>query len=258
VKGFDIVLFLPSFVGATMIALVHLLLPRLGFMHRPGNPWVPASAGVAIAYVFMDIFPHLAKSHAKLMNTAGSDWYSFLTHHVYLMALIGFGVYLGVVLLAKNFRKLRRASEITVTSAPPILHMEVASLAAYNFLIGYLLSEQSTHHAEAMVLLGLAMAIHFAGIDHVMRDHYTRLYDRFAGIIFAVAIYAGWLIGAITEIADASLLLLYAFLAGGLIVIATINELPRIQSYRQYGAFLAGCVVFSVIVLAVEYVMWIE
>jgi len=64
-----------------MIALVHLLLPRFGFIHKPGNAWVPASAGVAMSYVFMDIFPHLAKSHAKLLNTAGSDLYSFLTHH---------------------------------------------------------------------------------------------------------------------------------------------------------------------------------
>ena len=256
-KGSDLVLFLPSFVGATMIALVHLLLPRFGFIHKPGNAWVPASAGVAIAYVFMDIFPHLAKSHAKLLNTAGSDLYSFLTHHVYLMALVGFAVYLGVVLLAKNIRKSRTGSEIKVTSAPLILHIGLASLVGYNFLIGYLLSEQPTHHTKAMVLLGLAMAIHIAGIDLVMRDYITRPYDRFAGIIFAVAVYAGWLAGAITEIADASLLLLYAFLGGGLIVIATIYELPRIQSYRQYGAFLAGCLVFSIIVLAVEYVMWI-
>ena len=251
--GFDFILFLPSFVGATMIALVHLLLPRFGFMHKPGNPWVPASAGVAIAYAFMDIFPHLAKSHAKLMNIAGSDWYSFLTHHVYLMSLIGFTVYLGIVLQAKNIRKSRKGSEITVTSAPLILHIEVVSLAAYNFLIGYLLSEQSTHHPEAVMLLGLAMAIHIAGIDLVMRNHFTRLYDRFAGIVFAVAIYAGWFIGAITEITDASLALFYAFLAGGLIVIATINELPQIQSHRQYRAFLAGCAAFSIIVLAVEY-----
>ena len=257
-KGFDIMLFLPSFVGATMIALVHLLLPRFGFMHKPGNPWVPASAGVAIAYAFMDIFPHLAKSHAKLMNTAGSDWYSFLTHHVYLMALIGFGVYLGVVLLAKSIRKSRKGSEITITSAPLVLQIEVASLVAYNFLIGYLLSEQPTHHTEAMVLLGLAMAIHIAGVDLVIREPFTRLYDRFAGTVFAVSVYAGWIIGAITEITDASLALFYAFLAGGLIVIATIYELPRIQSYRHYGAFLAGCVVFSVIVLAVEYFMLTE
>ena len=66
-----IVRFGPSLIGATFIALVHLLAPRFGFMRKPDNPWLPASAGVAIAYVFMDIFPHLAKSREKLANVGG-------------------------------------------------------------------------------------------------------------------------------------------------------------------------------------------
>ena len=71
----NILLFWPSFVGATMIALVHLLTPHFRFMHQPGNRWVPASAGIALAYVFMDIFPHLAKMQSKLSAIIESNVY---------------------------------------------------------------------------------------------------------------------------------------------------------------------------------------
>lgn len=251
----DIAIFLPSFAGTTMIALVHVLIPRFGFMRKPGNLWLPASAGVAMAYVFMDIFPHLAKSQAKLANIDEQNFYEFLTHHVYLIGLVGFIVYLGVAQLSTVIRKSRTGTEITVKSAPLVLQVEVASLAAYNFLIGYLLSEQATHRVESSLFLGLAMAIHFIGVDYTIRDHFTRLYDRLAGIVFAVSVYAGWIVGVTLEVADATLALWYAFLAGGLIVLATIYELPRIRSRLEYGSFIAGCAVFSAIVLIEEHYM---
>ena len=248
-----IVRFWPSLIGATFVACVHLLVPRFRFMRKPDNPWLPASAGVAIAYVFMDVFPHLAKAHEKLGRTTESHIYGFLTHNLYLVGLAGFAIYLGIILLVMTFREDQTASEITFNSAPAPIKVECASLAAYNFLIGYLLSEQITHRPEPVILFGLAMTIHFVGVDGLMRGHFPNLYDRPMRFIFAASVYAGWVAGAVVEISDGTLALWYSFLAGGIIVIATVYELPQIRSRRQFGSFLAGTITFSALVLAMDY-----
>jgi hypothetical protein len=221
-------------------------------MWKPDNLWIPSSAGVAIAYVFMDIFPHLAKSREKLENVADSGIYGFLAHNVYLVALAGFTFYLGIVLAVMTYRHRRTASDISLMSAPMSVKTETASLVAYNFLIGYLLAEQLTHRAEPVFLFGLAMAIHVAGIDCLFREHFPNLYDRTARFAFATSVYAGWVTGVVLEISDASLALWFSFLAGGIIVVATVFELPQIRSPKQYGCFCAGACAFSGLVMAVE------
>jgi hypothetical protein len=246
------VLFWPSLAGAAMIMLVHLLVPRFRFMRKPDNVWAPASAGVALAYVFMDIFPHLAKSKAKLVPTGDSLIYEFLTQHIYFVGFVGFAVYLGVILSEMMFRKDHAAADITFRSAPAVIRIECISLAGYSFLIGYLLSEQVTHRPEPALLFGLAMAIHFAGLDYLTRGHFPRLYDSTLRYVLAASVLTGWLTGSVLEISNASLDLWYSFLAGGIIVIAAVYELPHIHTRRQYWAFLVGAGVFSLMILLLQ------
>jgi len=252
ISGNYIELFWPSFVSATLIALVHLLTPRFHFMRKPDNLWLPASAGVALAYVFMEIFPHLAKSQEKLVHVAENSVYGFLTHNVYLVGLVGFSIYLGVSLLVMAYRE-DQATRISVRSATLLFEVEGASLAAYSFIIGYLLSEWVTHSPEPIIIFGLAMAIHFAGVDSLVREHSPNLYDRSIRYMLTLAVYAGWIAGVVMEISDATLALWYSFLAGGMIVVATVYELPHIRSHRQYTSFLGGAGIFSALVLAIDY-----
>jgi len=252
ILGSNIELFWLSFIGATLIALVHLLMPHFRFMRQPGNPWVPVSAGVALAYVFMDIFPHLAKIQLKLSDVIENNVYGFLTHNVYLVCLIGFSVYLGIFILVNRYRASQILSDISFGSAPIPIKIEYVSLVAYSFLIGYLLSEQATHRPEPVLLFATAMAIHFMGIDGLLFKLVPNLYGRSMRFMLAASVYIGWLTGAMLEITDATLALWYAFLAGGLIVVATVNELSSIRSRGQYGAFIVGAGVFSALILSIE------
>jgi len=248
----NILVFWPSFVGATLIALVHLLTSHFRFIRQPNNPWVPASAGIALAYVLMDIFPHLAKMQSKLPTIFESDVYGSPTHIAYLVCLIGFAVYLGVFLSVKRYLAGRALSEISFDSPPAPIKIVNASLVAYSFLIGYLLSEQVTHRPEPVLLFGAAMAMHFAGIDGLIHEQVPNHYDRSVRFMFVASVYIGWITGIVLEISDATLTLWYAFLAGGLIVITTVIELPHIGSRMQYGAFIIGTGVFSAFILAIE------
>jgi len=97
------------------------------------------------------------------------------------------------------------------------------------------------------------MAIHFVGIDWLLRGNFTNLYDQTARFSFASGIFAGWLTGLFLEISNATLALWYALIAGGLIVITTIHEMPKIQSLRQYGYFCVGAGTFSALILTANY-----
>ena len=249
----SIMLFWPSFIGACVIALVHLQVPRFLFMRKQDNLWLPASVGVTMAYVFVDIFPHLAKAGEKLVNTEGNSLHGFLGQNIYLATLFGFAIYLGIILMVRTYRQNQSASHITYASAPVTLKVEIATLMAYNFLIGYLLAEEPTHHPGHSIIFALAMTIHLAGVDWLLRDHFTKLYDQMARFCFAAAIVAGWITGVLLEISDATLALWYALIAGGIIVIATVYEIPKIQSPREYGFFCVGAGVFSALVLAAKY-----
>jgi hypothetical protein len=249
----QIVLFWPSLIGVALIVLAHLFAPHFQFMRKSNNIWVPASVGVALAYVFMDIFPHLAKSKAKLVPTVDNPVYEFLTHNIYLVGLAGFTVYLGIILSDMMFRKNPAAGEITFRSAPTAIKIEFISLSAYNFLVGYLLSEHVTHRPEPALLFGLAMAAHFAGLNHLTRNHFPGLYDGLLRYAFTAAVLAGWIAGVALEISNMTLELWYSFLAGGIIVVAAVYELPHIRSYRQYLAFVVGAGLFSVLILSMNY-----
>ena len=96
------------------------------------------------------------------------------------------------------------------------------------------------------------MAMHFAGIDGLVHEHSPNTYDRSVRFVFVASAYIGWITGVVLEISDATLALNYAFLAGGLIVITTVLELPQIRNRRQYGAFIVGAGVFSALILAIE------
>ncbi|MBT8441886.1 MAG: hypothetical protein KJO76_05820 [Gammaproteobacteria bacterium] len=250
----NLVLFWPSLIGVMAIALAHLFAPRFRFLHKPDNIWVPMSAGIALAYVFMDIFPHLAKSKANFGYVGVNPIYELLARNIYLVALIGFAVYLGIVLAEMAFRKDPAAREITFREAPVFIKIEYLSLAAYNFLIGYLIAEQVTHRAEPAVLFAIAMAVHFAGLDYLARGHFPKVYDDFMRYASAAAVLAGWVSGVVVEITNASLDIWYSFLAGGIIVIAAVYELPHIHTQRQYWAFVVGAALFSLLILSIGYI----
>ena len=249
----SIMLFWPSFIGVSVIALVHLQVPRFHFMRKQDNLWLPASVGVTMAYVFVDIFPHLAKVGGKLVNTEGNSLHGFLGHNIYLVSLLGFAVYLGIILLVRTYRQNQNPSNITYASAPATVKLEIASLVAYNFLIGDLLAVEPAHHPVHAIIFALAMAIHLAGVDWLLRNHFTNLYDQTARFAFAAAIFAGWITGVLLEISQATLALWYALIAGGIIVIATVYEIPKIRSPREYAFFCVGAGVFSALVLAAKY-----
>ena len=63
---------------------------------------------------------------------------------------------------------------------------------------------------------------------------------------------AGWVAGVALEISNINLELWYSFLAGGIIAVAAVYELPHVHTRRQYWAFVIGAGVFSAMAFAIQ------
>jgi hypothetical protein len=154
--------------------------------------------------------------------------------------LAGFLLYLAIVLSGEQARSQRAPEELTISELPVAVRFGASSVAAYAFLIGYMLAEQCTHGAGSGFGFALAMAAHFVGLDHLYSRRHPRLYDAGLRYVLAGAVYVGWGSGAVGELSGPVYALLFTFLAGGIMIITAVFELPRVKSWRQYAAFCAG------------------
>ena len=248
----DLSLHIPSIIGLAIIALVPLAVPRLRFLDQPGGISLDVLAGVALGYVFVDILPHLAGFQAKLLELTHDGALGFLEHHAYLMAMAGVLFYLAISLSTEQARSRGEARESSFMQLPIATQVGALSLAAYAFLVGYMLSEQLTHGVESSFAFAIAMAAHFAGLAHFYRHLYPRFYDVIMRYALAATVCAGWALGVLIELSDLVYSLWFSFLAGGVMIVTMMFELPRVRTWRPYAGFCIGAVGFSALLLLVD------
>ena len=236
--------YLGSFAGLLIIACAHLFVRQAFSAAGSRQILIYLLTGVAIAYAFVDVFPHLASMQVKLDAATGSGIFVYLAHHTYLMALLGFLAYLGV--------------ETSLADVPPgsrvrLRHLLiVASMMLYSFLVGYMLSEQPTHRPEPAVLFAIAMAAHWLGLNYATRELNPAAYDRYFRYLLLASTSLGWVTGVFFELSDVAYALWFAYLAGGIVAVGVATDLPNVQSIRAFVAFAAGAITYSALILIIE------
>jgi hypothetical protein len=233
-----------ALISATLFALVFLGIEGLDRkLHARGVQLVSFSAGVAIAYVFLDVMPHLASKQRLLAAAMDGGLYGYLEHHAYLVSLIGFLSYLAAFLAvgdeAGNRSRLSRFSLSFGASA-------------YVCLISYMVSEHSDYRRAPLMLFSLAMAIHMYGVAHYVRGRLGPDYriHRFA---IAGGAYAGWLIAVLSHVPETTYVLWFSFLSGGILGIAFNVELREVDTLPSLRGFVTGAALLTLLVLTVEY-----
>jgi len=238
-----------SGILAIGLALVHLFSGKLRFLERtPRNLWLSFSSGVSVAYIFVHILPDLSESQ-ETVRESFKEGFVFLEHHVYLVALIGLAVFYGLERAAKLSRQRNReVSQKDVTDSG-VFWVHMMSFALYNALIGYLLVHREEPGLTSLLLFAFAMALHFFVNDYGLREHHKQSYDHLGRWILAAAIVGGWAIGSGTEIPRAAIAVLFAFLAGGILLNVLKEELPEERESR-FWAFALGAAGYSTLLIA--------
>jgi hypothetical protein len=232
---------------AIALALTHLYCGRLSFVNIPRSNWLSAAGGISVAYVFVHILPELTK-YQSLLENIEQGIIPFIEHHVYLIALLGLTIFYGLERLAKLSRQRRREVGRSDVTSEGVFWLQISSFGIYNTLIGYLLLHREEPRIISLLLYSLAMAMHFIVNDSGLRQHHKHIYDRIGRWILASSIIFGWILGVGTELSEAAIAVLFAFLAGGVILNVLKEELPE-ERESSFWAFVLGTGIYTIILL---------
>jgi zinc transporter ZupT len=234
---------------ALALASVHLFSGKLRLLRKtPRDRWLSIGSGVSVAYVFIHILPELNLAQQTIESSLETAL-SFLEHHVYLVALLGLAVFYGLERYAIESRQRnQKVGKGDVTSSG-VFWIHITSFAVYNALIGYLLLHREEKGIQSLFLFFFAMALHFVVNDYGLREHHKAIYDRIGRWILAAAIIVGWVIGSATVIDRAAVAVLFAFLAGGVVLNVLKEELPEERESR-FWSFALGAGAYAILLLA--------
>ena len=187
-------LYFGAFGGLLCVLCALFFVRRLVSGHRHSDRLLNASAGIAVAYAFVDVFPHLARKQAVFDGFYSDSLLAYLSHHLYLVALIGFCVCIAA-----------RAAESGEARHPGrhFTHWLLSLLLClYSLLLGYMLAEQPVHRPEPALLFGLAMGAHLLGLGHEVRDQAPRLYDSVIRYLLMASVAVGWVWGYLADFSE--------------------------------------------------------
>ena len=233
-----------SFTGLLLILAATYSVRRMLSDHRRRESLLNVSAGIAVAYAFVDVFPQLARKQVVFDGISSNSVFAYLYHHLYVVALLGFVVYVAVhALLSADVRDRRHDASHWLMSV---------LLSLYSFLLGYILADQPVHRQEPALLFGLAMAAHMLGLTHQHRDYDPQRYDRVIRYLLMISVVIGWLWGIVDDLSARTYGLWFAFIAGCIVATGTFGDLPRVSTTRALPAFALGTAAYTVLLLLVE------
>ena len=264
-------------IAAVALAVVHLLTPSLRFLGgTPRSIWLSIAGGVSVAYVFVHLLPELASGQERvsraLAETGAGEGLGFAERHVYLIALAGLAIFYGLDKLAVRSRRQRAARPGGAFSAgeadaaaghelqgaaaaheatgPGVFWIHIGSFAVYNLLIGYLLLHGERRTVSTLAFFTAAMGLHFLVTDFGLNEHHKERYRGIGRWILAVAVCAGLGLAVLTELPEAAVAVLVAFLAGGVILNVLKEEVPE-ERQSRFWAFALGLAGYAILLLVV-------
>ncbi|MHA6249102.1 hypothetical protein ACXYMU_14270 [Pontibacter sp. CAU 1760] len=234
-----------------LLALVHTLGSRLRFLSGfPRSVWLSGAGGVSVAYVFIHLFPELQEGQEHLQENM--PWAeTFLQHHMYLVALIGLAVFYGLERSVVSARRKQVKQDQNEQSKPPkgVFWLHIGSFSLYNALIGYILFQREEEPTQTIVLFSIAMALHFLVNDYGLQEHHRQKYRKYGQWVLVLALVVGWSVGYVQEVSETLVVILTAFIGGGVILNVLKEELPEERESR-YGAFLLGAGLYAILLLS--------
>ncbi len=246
---------LASFIALIVLMSVYLFAGRFELRHgRHYRNWISFSAGVSIAYVIMHLLPEFALFQAKLPQYDVPAYLDvILDFRVYLMSLFGLLVYAGLERLVHYYYVDRDEDEVHIKLRRRLIRFHVFGYFLYNILIGYMVVYTSESGFLASFLFMVAMGLHFFVITHGLHASYKEHYNRPLQWILVGGILIGWIAGTTMDVPKNIKIILFSFLAGGIIVNTIREEMPSGKENR-YWPFFVGAVSYTILLITFQIV----
>lgn len=229
------------------LAFIHAYAAKiLRLKEVPRSAALSFAGGVSVAYVFILIFPELVEAQETLSD---HEVIAYIEHHAYLVALVGLTVFYGLERWVKRYRRLLPPIDDKERKIPGIgvFWLHITSFSLYNALVGYLLVYREGKTFE-LTLFVLAMGFHFLVNDHGLLKYHRQTYIKWGRWILSGAVICGWLIGQLAELSEAATSVLFAFLAGSIILNVLKEELPE-ERQSRFLPFACGAGIYAALLL---------
>ncbi|WP_116128278.1 hypothetical protein [Lewinella sp. IMCC34183] len=239
-----------SLLSLLLLLGVHLSVGYLRLSRIPRSRWLSLAGGISVAYIFLHVLPEFAVYQEILSGNEKIGWLAYLEYHVYSFALLGLVVFYALERAAKRSRETHREphndhGEHNVK----MFWIHIVSFMLYNGIIGYLLVWREDQTLLGLLYYVVAMAFHFVVTDYGLYDHYRARYRRPGRWLVAAALVSGWVLGLLGRISPAFIGIIFAFLAGGVIMNVLKEELPE-ERRSNIWAFVGGVGAYSLLLVA--------
>ena len=244
-----------SLIIALLFAAIFLFGGRLAY--RPGDRsywrFLSFAAGIAVAYVFVDVMPSLGRMRDIVMETPGGFQRAFPEYSVYLWAMAGFLVFYCLETMVTGAQRSPEdhGEGHGGGAAPWKAWLHIGGFAAYAWMISHIMVWK-LHDTLALCLYGVAMGMHIFPVACNLTSHYREAYDHRGAYLLVLATLAGWVTGLLLDIPKPILVNLVAVVVGGVIGNTAIAELPKEGEGRRWP-FLAGALVYTALLLILSH-----
>jgi len=210
-----------------------------------------AAGGISVAFVFLDLIPSLAEAQ-QLIGSRGI--LAGLEFNVFVLALIGFIVAFWVETSARKSRQENPESAGAEGVGQGPFRLSMASFVIYNAAIGYTVARHDDAGMRSLWLYALAMGLHLIVNDHALSEHHGARYRAWGRWLLVATLLGGWVVGMVPalRIPPEAIMLVLAYLAGGVILNVVRHELPDTDRRADVLAFAAGAAVFGVALLLAQ------
>ena len=229
---------------AFVLAAVHLTAGQLVERTRlPRRALLSLAGGTTVAYVIVLILPEVNQAVLTVVEGGGAmSGFFARVEEVYVVVLAGFAAFYGIHVFVTTAR--RESAE----SADLTFWTHVAVFSCYDALIGYLLFHQELPGVRPVFLYAVTMGLHFLVTDAGLRRHHGRAYLRVGRWVLAGSVLVGAFVGYGTNVDETVLALLFAFLAGSIVFNVLVEELPSVD-WRRFASFLVGAAAYTWLLL---------
>ncbi len=191
--------------------------------------------GVAIAYVFLILFPEVEHSR---------EWVGASVYGITVLSLLVFYA------LELTLSRVRIRSDVDHhghhNTARFWFHIVI--IWVYTWLVVFTIPEDAADNLIYVLAASATIGIHLLYKDYVLRGHYNARFANAGRFVLALAPIAGWLSHQLITPTDGTLEIMIAILAGILIQSVFQEELPPVERLR-YLWLLAGTVIMGILSL---------